>query len=709
MSISKERIFIKLLFPFAAGILCGYITGIQISSWILIALIPLLPALHFLINRKILTAYTQGWLFGVAAFTLFFFSGWFSFSTTYDLNDENHFINFGKDEFAIVRLTEPPVFKEKFARCIVEVSQTGSQKFIRSVSGNAVVYFSLNDTSRNFHYGDEILIANNPSPLDSVSNPYQYDYRGYLDKKNIHFTFFEKQNQFVPLNINQGFSLLRFAYQMRDWCVGIIKKYVGETKESAVIAALVVGYRDEVSPEIVQSFSSAGVVHILAVSGMHVGILYWLLDKILVFLRMNKKKSLQLIKVFILMGFIWFFAMITGLSGSVVRASAMLTLLIIGKNYGRHTDIINLLCASAFCILAFDVFSFLDAGFQLSFFALVGIALFERNIYWTFKLRNKFLHLCWSMCSVSIAAQLGVLPLTLFYFNQFPLMFLVANIIGVPLSTGILFGGVGLFAISGVANFYSPISNIAWWYGKALGFATWLLDQFINWVQHLPYASLNMGHFNIACFILAFFGLYFLYEFLEWKIQRKLIYALSVALIISFIYNYSNIKEMNRREIMFLHFGKGNLYVFRERNNSLMLGDSSLLSDGYFLQYTNSYLKKTCVNHLQILPLEKINDTSSVNWNHFHSRGKFISFDGLHGAVLDQSDISSDKKLKLDFVIADAASNKPDLIKENYSPKVWVADADVKSLALEEVKGICASLSLQFHFLPVDGAYIKQF
>lgn len=680
--------------------LVAYISGINFPVCLLIPSLLLLAIVYFLIHKKYLYTIRYAWAYGLSVNVFLFVAGFALFSDAYDLHHANHFINYKKENYLIVKINQPPVFKEKFVRCVVQAEQAGNQNQFHKASGNAVAYFSITNQSMKFHYGDLVLVKNKPSGLDAPDIPYQYDYKGYLDKMNIHFSIFLREKEFIPLNENDGYTLLRIAYTLRDWCVKCIKKYVNSPKEAAVVSALTVGYRDEVTQDIVQSFSSAGVIHILAVSGMHVGLLYMLLEFLLKFL--NRNATTKIIKVIIIVCLIWLFAMITGLGGSIVRAAAMISLLIVGRNLKRRMDIIDSLCSSAFLILLISPFTFIDAGFQLSFSALVGIALWERNFSQMIEWRNPLLQLVWRMCSVSMAAQLGVLPLTLFYFNQFPLLFLVANVIGVPLSTGILYGGLLLFILS-------PFVVAAQYAGELLKSATKLLDGYINWVQSFSFSTINIPSFGIISLMLTALALIFFSDFIERKIPRKIIYSLSAMMIVILINTYDNINYLSKKQMLFLHFGKGDVYIFREKDNAIMIADDTLINDAYFSQYTSSFLKHTPVSNLQIVPMKNINDTSSLHWKDFHSYGKFISFIGMKGVLINSDFQSMKHKFPVDFVIGKIATTKASAIKKNFSPEKWIADSDVKNFNFKSLKNECASLSLPLHYLPIDGPWIKEF
>ncbi len=700
MHSKKERVFIKLLLPLAAGLFAAYIFDIKISAWFVLFFLLLQSIVYIFIQKKYLYIIRYSWVYGLSANLFLFFAGFTLFSNAHDMHQANHFRHRPNAELLLVRISEPPVFKEKFVRCIIKTESVSINNNFTDASGNAVAYFSINESSLNFKYGDLVLVKNKPSFLDAPVIPYQYDYKGYLAKRNIYYTLFLKQHEFVPTNENNGFKLLQIAFAFRDWCALCIKKYVNSPDEAAVVSALTVGYRDEISTEIVQSYSSAGVIHILAVSGMHVGLLYFTLEFFLKFL--NRNLAARILKMIILLCCIWMFAMITGLGGSIVRASSMISLLIIGRNLKRRMDIIDSLCSSAFLILLITPFTLIDAGFQLSFSALIGIAVWEKyfsnSIEWT----NPVLHFIWRMCSVSMAAQLGVLPLTLYYFNQFPTLFLVANVIGVPLSTGILFGGLGLFAVS-------SFSYAAEFIGLLLKFATFFLNKYILWVQSFSFSTLNIPTFGFISFLLVVIALYYFSNYTESKNPRKIIYCLYAFLLVIMINTFASINYLSRNELLFTHFGKGDLYIFRSKDYALLIADDSLINDNYFHQYTSSFLKLTPVSNIQVLPLSSINDSVTHSWKNFSTVGNFISFENIKGIISKNQINYAVMNMKLDFIIGKTTDTKMQDNQNILISKQWITTAEPNNYNFKLLKNQCAELSLPLHNLSIDGPWIKHF
>ena len=301
-----------------------------------------------------------------------------------------------------------------------------------------------------------------------------------------------------------------------------------------------------------------------------------------------------------------------------------------------------------------------------------------------------------------MAAQLGVLPLTLFYFNQFPMLFLLANVIGVPLSTGILYGGLVLFILS-------PFTIVAEYAGMLLKIATRLLDGYINWVQSFSFSTMNIPSYGIVSLFLTAIALYFFSDFIERKTPRKIIYSLAAMIGVILINIFSNLNYLSKKQLLFLHFGKGDVYIFREKNNGIMIADDTLLNDEYFTQYTSSFLKHTPVSNLQIIPISRINDTSSLEWKDFKSYGRFISFKGIKGILIGPSLKASNAPVHLDFVVGKFYASNVSIIKNNFAPEKWIADGDVKNFNFKVLKSECASLSLPLHYLPIDGPWIKEF
>ncbi|NJO90405.1 MAG: ComEC/Rec2 family competence protein, partial [Chloroflexia bacterium] len=244
------------------------------------------------------------------------------------------------------------------------------------------------------------------------------------------------------------------AYDLRSSILSVYQSSGIQGDEFAILAALTLGVKDYLSDEIVEAYSDSGAMHVLAVSGLHVGILMAMLNMIFSFFW--KRKKLLVLKSIIILVFLWLFALITGLAPSVTRSALMFSFFILSKNSGKRPSSYNSLAAAAFIILLFNPNALFHVGFQLSFLAVISILLFQQKLYRTIDIKNKYLDYFWQLTTVSLAAQIGTTPISIFYFHQFPIYALLTNIIVIP-AAAIILNAVILLLI---ANFYAPLAKI---------------------------------------------------------------------------------------------------------------------------------------------------------------------------------------------------------------------------------------------------------
>ena len=280
-------------------------------------------------------------------------------------------------------------------------------------------------------------------------------------------------------------------------------------------------------------YSSSGAMHVLAVSGLHVGIIYLLLNSL--FLFFEKFKYGKYLKAVFLILSLWAYALLTGLSPSVLRAATMFSFIIIGSALKRQTNIYNTLAASAFVLLLYNPYILLQVGFQLSYAAVLGIVYLQPKLYKLIYTKHWLLDKIWAITTVSIAAQLATFPLDIYYFHQFPNYFLLSNLFVIPLATFIIGGGVLLFVTSVIPFFPG---SLAWVVNKIL----MLLNFSVQWVENLPYSlSLGISITVLETIIVYTIIILFFSSIIKWK-PRLL--QLSLALVIFFM--ILQIKEQYR-------------------------------------------------------------------------------------------------------------------------------------------------------------------
>ncbi len=243
-----------------------------------------------------------------------------------------------------------------------------------------------------------------------------------------------------------------YAEKVNENIGNILSEHLNK-ESSSICKALCIADKSNLSSSIKKDFSRAGASHILAVSGMHVGIIFTAISTLLGFI--SKSRKFAFISGIISIGFLWFYAFICGLQPSIIRACTMFSIPILGKIFKRDNVSFNSLLFAAFCMVVYDYTYLFNIGFQLSFLAVAGILFFQEKIFNILNLQNKILIWIWSMTSVSIAAQITTLPLTIYYFHNIPVLSLFSNLIVVPISTLIIYF-TGIF----IPFHLGPLNNL---------------------------------------------------------------------------------------------------------------------------------------------------------------------------------------------------------------------------------------------------------
>lgn len=408
-------------------------------------------------------------------------------------------------------------------------------------SANFKAYFYYNDSfSRNVNVGDIILFPNQLKEIDGPVNPGQFDFRYYASLKRIKYQCRLMKDNWRVLHYNTDFSILQSSKLLRDRLLESFHLAGIVGQEYAVLSALVLGYDDEINKDIMDAFKASGTLHILSVSGMHVGIVFTALA--FLFKKMENKKVWWLVRLIAMILIIWFYAILTGLSPSVIRSAMMFTFILVGKSMNRNSNIYNTLAASILVIcISFDPLLLFEPGFQLSYMAVAGIAFIYPPISRWFYFRNKMVASIWGLIAVSLAAQLATFPISLFYFHQFPNYFIPANLLIIPVSTIAIFGGLALF-------FISPFHWLLLKSGYCMSKLIWFLNYLAIQIKHLPFAvseDLYLSFSEMIVLDLLIFCV--IYYFLE-KSIRHLRVAIVLTILFVSLKSITAVRTNNRQK-----------------------------------------------------------------------------------------------------------------------------------------------------------------
>lgn len=357
--------------------------------------------------------------------------------------------------------------------------------------------------------GDKILVKGHPPKRPAVPlNPNEFDYRKYLERKGIAWTVFLPENAYALLPSSGQAKHTDWATLVSQKADSVFKTQLKTPSSYGLLKAMVLGRRDDLGADLLNSYVTAGAVHVLAVSGLHVGVFFLLVSWILK--RLKKRKWGKWLYLLLIIALLCAYAIITGLSPSVVRASLMCVTFALSQTFARQHHGVNTLAISAFLILLFDPLALFSVGFQLSYAAVLGIILFYplfKNIYETDILLFRWL---WQITLVSLSAQVFTFPLSIYYFHQFPTYFWLVNPFVIGLTTVLIYSAVALLVVS-VAHFQPLTDLLAYWTD---GVAQ-TMNAFVKIPQRLPNCLLENLNFDAVEVILLLIFMLLAYKLLK--------------------------------------------------------------------------------------------------------------------------------------------------------------------------------------------------
>ena len=361
--------------------------------------------------------------------------------------------------------------------------------------------------------GQVIFLSQGPEKIDPPTFPNEFDYQSFLARKGIQFRQFIRKPQVIDMVEDRNsieFGVLYF----RKYLIQILEKYLEIPESRQIASALILGEKDGLDREVRKAYSETGTMHILAVSGLHVGIIYAIL--LFPLKRVNPKSKYRKLYLLGVVVLIWVYAGLTGFSPSVIRASGMFTLFSLGQMRERKPSIWNILAFSAMLMIAVNPEVMMDVGFQLSYTAVAGIVGLQPLIVRWWQPQSRILEYFWQLAAVSLAAQLATFPLTLYYFHIFPTYFLLANLVIIPMAFVSMILGLGLLVFSWIPGF-------GWLLGNCLDYWIWVQNLLNSIFQNLPGSVLEKMTISGAG-MLTVWGILWIWGNWEWGNRRRLVY-----------------------------------------------------------------------------------------------------------------------------------------------------------------------------------------
>lgn len=674
----KQAPLLRFAIPLFVGIIlqeaCGFSENQLIAGALLLVLcyagIRFIPSvLHF----------ERPYLKGIPLTLLCLVSG----AWLYYLNDISHRTDWighsiRDQPVILVSLKEPATERAKTYKAEAAMEAVFREGEWHKASGNILMYFSKDADEKTLCYGGKWVVSSLLRPIQNAGNPGEFDYAGYAAKKNIYHTAFVSSETGYFLKRSHADGFMSFIHVSRTSIVSVFKKYLSDDPNAAGLAeALVIGYKNDLDKDLVRDYTHTGVVHVIAISGMHLALVYFVLEWLWKLLAIYRRKFLSgILSILIL----WVFSFLTGGSPSVLRSAIMFTFVISGRMINRNGSVFNSLTASALFLSACDPFVLWDAGFLLSHFAVLGLITLQAPLSDLFQVKNKWVARVVEMLLLTTAAQVFTLPLCLYYFHQFPVYFLLSNLIIIPLSTIILFGGILLILVSPFAGIAGPV-----------GILLCYLIQWMNTVAHVisrwPGALINDIYIGKEGLVLLFF---FIILVSLWLIRNELLFLkTSLLALVLFFLSASFIEISHSRRQLFI--------VYNVRGHSAC---DIILGDRYFF-WGDSDLTQDRRLQDSIL---------SAGRKYLHVHRQMASFNMeyysfLHAGNFRIAWVSDKRAASADIIVINEEAGHPEAIPQIEQGQKVVFDGSCKLWKIEKWMSRADSLHLPCHPVSLKGAF----
>ncbi|WP_306354061.1 ComEC/Rec2 family competence protein [Flavobacterium sp. '19STA2R22 D10 B1'] len=616
--------------------------------------------------------------FGLTASLFAFCIGCSTLILHTDHNNPKHYIHFIDldNEKPIIEVSIYEQLKsngnyQKYYAYIKSINQ-------KRVTGKILLNVRKDSLNTIFSIGSNLLVNATIQKHKAPLNPNQFDYGAYLENNSISGQLYTTKDDIkTTTKIDKGISF--YASKVRHRIISNLSHNGFDKEALSVVKALILGQKQDISPEVLRDYQSAGAVHILAVSGLHVGFLLLFLNFILKILPATPAS--QWIKLSIILITLWAFAILTGLSASVVRSVTMFSFIAVGMHLKRSIDMYHVLLVSMFFILLFKPHFLFDIGFQLSYTAVFSILWLQPTFSKFWKPQNIVLQYFRDILTVSFAAQIGTLPLTLYYFNQFSGLFFISNLFIIPLLSLLLPLGFVLSIMAVFNEVFDFLIYILEWSISLLNHIIHMIasyDQFV--IQNIP--------FNTSMLVLSYL---LIVVFVLW-IKRPTFQRLSTGLIILILFQVLYIRiqwsQKSQQEWIVYNVTKKTLITERKGNNITVFYTDSIPPKGFHEMITQHYATASfaTINNQKVLQ-------------------NVAYFNNLKVLIMDQSGIYPPNVNPDVLLLTQSPSFNLERVLKKLSPQMVVADASNYRSSIALWKETCIKLKIPFHATAEKGFY----
>ena len=608
--------------------------------------------------------------FGIATFLAAFLIGVFTFVSNNQTRNKLHYIHFISTQKK--NYTATITLKEKLKNTAVNnryvaqmITLNGKESF-----GKVLLNIKKDQSIPNLEIGSTLKIEGYFYKNRSPNNPNQFDYGSYLENRQIYGQFYTSASD-IKLNSVVEKRIAYYASLWRNRIIKNLEKNHFHKSELSVVIALLLGQQQDISPEVVKDYQYAGAVHVLSVSGLHVGFILLFITYLLK--PFPNTRTGSIIKLIIVITFLWAFGILAGLAPSVVRSVTMFSFVAIGMYLRRSINIYNTLAVSALLILLFQPSFLFDVGLQLSYVALYFIVWLQPFLASAWNPKYIILRQFWEIITVSFAAQIGTLPMSIYYFHQFPGLFFVTNIVILPGMSLILGLGVIVMFLAALDWVWMPLL-------KSLECCIWALNKIIAWVasfENFVFKDIPLHYFSMWGLYLVIFSSFI---WMKKPSYRKFIATLFALIILQII--AIPIKYTNEKAEEFIVFNKQRTSIFTER-----IGDKVTV-------FTSKNLENNANSNLVLKSYLVANYCSIQNKKTIPN---LLYFKNKKILVIDSSGAYLEKERPDILLLINSPKINLDRVFENWKPQKVVVDASNFKSYCKAWKATCAKEKIPFH------------
>jgi len=513
----KKAPFTRLLFALCPGILLQrYLNPPLFISFSCLAISCVIWILFY--HLSVRARYSHFWITGLAIFPGI--SGLGMLLTRYhDPRNHEQWLDRYDHEKGIViaKIMEPVLERPGTYKTTARMNALVFPDKSIPVNGRILVYFRKDSALAGSGLldglggaGRNIIFDTPPREIKNAGNPGGFDYRSRMLYEGITHQVFLKQGEYVLSAESRLPGWRRLLIQSRKRILTVLRNNIPGERERGLAEALLIGYREDLDRDLMQTYARTGVVHIIAISGLHLGMIYGILT--LLFQPLLRNRRTRYLYAGLIIGGLWIFSLLTGAHPSVLRSALMFTLIIASQVFSRRSGIYHSLSLSAFFLLCVNPWWLWDTGFQLSYSAVLSIVIFNRPVYQFFYFRNRWIDRAWKTCAVTLAAQVLTVPLCAWYFHQLPVYFLLANFFAVPLAGIILFSEILLCSL----HFIPALAALT---GRAVSGIIRLMNHGVSAVESLPGSTWEDLQVNFIQVLLLYL---FIAGFFHWLWNRSI-------------------------------------------------------------------------------------------------------------------------------------------------------------------------------------------